>query len=252
MVDRVYDFFFGDQVRKHVLLISAFFLGQLSAIPLLGWLEPSQHVALAVSISFISIWPLSVLYDRFFAVRRRRTQEPIRGEVDIHNVELMMMAMHQIERMLHDMASIRNNRLPVDQTTRDIILDFVQNRTLSQKFLQDYERLRAQFVHGVPVIPGQTPSQILAESDVSSVLDNARDLLTRLHFISYANEKTIYELSANFEKIMLRNVENLREAQASAEAIGSMVANMQTYLRLIEAISNKEVEKLIEEYKRTN
>jgi hypothetical protein len=75
MFDKVYDFFFGDQLRKHVVLISAFFSGQLLVIPLLGRLEPSQYVALAVVTSFISMWPLTWLYDRFYNFSRKRRGE---------------------------------------------------------------------------------------------------------------------------------------------------------------------------------
>jgi hypothetical protein len=164
----------------------------------------------------------------------------------------MIMAMHQIERTLHDMASIKNNRLPVDQTTRDILLNLVNDHILSQKFLQDYERLRAQLVHGVPLIPGQPLSQVLVGSGASSVLDNAKDVLTCLHSICYANEKTIYELSSNFDRVMVHNVEALKEAQVSAEAIGNMVAHMKTYIRLAEEASKKEIERLIAESKQAN
>jgi hypothetical protein len=70
MFDRVYDFFFGDQLRKHVVLISAFLLGQLSVIPLAERLEPTQYVVLAVMISLVFIWPLRFLYDRLVRLWR--------------------------------------------------------------------------------------------------------------------------------------------------------------------------------------
>ncbi len=75
MFDSTYDFFFGDQLRKHVVVVSAFFLGQISVIPLLGWLELPHYVALSVTISFLSIWPLTLFYDRLHPPRRKATKE---------------------------------------------------------------------------------------------------------------------------------------------------------------------------------
>ena len=65
MFEKVYNFFFGDQLRKYVVLVSAFFLGQFLSIPFWGWFEPSQYVILALSISFALIWPFIRLYDHY-------------------------------------------------------------------------------------------------------------------------------------------------------------------------------------------
>jgi hypothetical protein len=104
----VYDFFFGDQLRKHMVLISAFLLGQLFMIPLLGWLEPSQYVTLAVTLSLVSIWPLRFLYDRFFPVQCTEEQR----QLNSNNKMLMMEITRDLENRIYDMDSRKNNRPP--------------------------------------------------------------------------------------------------------------------------------------------
>ncbi len=56
-------------------------------IPLLEWLEPSQYVILAVTISFISTWPFTLLYNRLHFVRRDTVEKPERVAGLIETVE---------------------------------------------------------------------------------------------------------------------------------------------------------------------
>ena len=103
MFDQVYDFFFGDQLRKYVVLISAFFLGQIFAIPLLGWLESSQYVLFAVTISFIAICPLILLYNWLHPIRREvrlvvHDQESIEY---IPSLEVIPSETEQLEKWIH-------------------------------------------------------------------------------------------------------------------------------------------------------
>jgi hypothetical protein len=93
--------------------------------------------------------------------------------------------------------------------------------------------------------------EILLGAGFSSALDNARDLLMRLYSISYANEKMIYELLSNFERMMLQDLEILKQADVSAEAIGKLIANMELSLRQIQQISHNEVQKLLSERQKT-
>ena len=65
MFEKVYNFFFGDQLRKYVVLLSAFMFSQVLSIPFLGWFEPSQYIVLTLSTAFALIWPLTLLYDRY-------------------------------------------------------------------------------------------------------------------------------------------------------------------------------------------
>jgi hypothetical protein len=115
----------------------------------------------------------------------------------------------------------------------------MKSHMLSRNFLQDYERLRLYISHGISASPEQTPS-----------LDNARNLLNHLYSMSYANEKAIHELSSHLERVITQNLFTLRELRAPHEEIGVMIVNMQSYLYLIIEMSNKETQKLIEEYKR--
>jgi hypothetical protein len=101
MFDRVYDFFFGDQLRKYAVLISAFLFSQVLIIPLIGQLEPSQYVALAVTILFISIWPLAIFYDRFSPGREEHTDEPGPGQLRVSYQESMRPVIRQIEERLY-------------------------------------------------------------------------------------------------------------------------------------------------------
>jgi hypothetical protein len=235
MFDRVYDFFYGEQLRKHVVLISAFVFGQIFVIPLLGWLDSSQHVSLALAVAIISVWPLRLLYDKCFTSPQERTEEQI--ERNTNDMIMIAEMIRHLERTLYDMYSRRNNKLPTEQKTSDIIQDFIKSRTLSRKFLQDYETLRGHVFHGFSTLPGQTSS-----------LDSARDLLNRLHSISYANKKTIHELSLHFERVLTQNLFALKESGVSDEEIGIMVVNLQSYLRMIMDMSNKETHRLIVEY----
>jgi hypothetical protein len=72
-----------------------------------------------------------------------------------------------------------------------------------------------------------------------------------LSSISYANEKMIYELLSNFERMMLQDLESLKQAEVSAEAIGKLIANMELSLRQIQQISHSEVQKLLSERQKT-
>jgi hypothetical protein len=73
----------------------------------------------------------------------------------------------------------------------------------------------------------------------------------RLYSISYANEKMIYELLSNFERMMLQDLKSLKQAEVSAEAIGKLIANMELSLRQIQQISHNEVQKLLSERQKT-
>jgi hypothetical protein len=73
----------------------------------------------------------------------------------------------------------------------------------------------------------------------------------RLYSISYANEKMIYELLSNFERMMLQDLESLKQAEVSAGAIGKLIANMELSLRQIQQISHNEVQKLLSERQKT-
>jgi hypothetical protein len=246
MFDRVYDFFFGDQRRKHIVLVSAFFLGQFFAIPLLGWLEPSQYVALAVAISFISVWPLTLFYDKLHT-RRRATGEPERVYIQAANQALIGNAIGEIDRMLFQMASLRPSEFSTDQTARDIILQFVETNTLSRNFLLDYDQLRKASRQGVFSF-----WRGFSDAAFSSSLRNVTELMNRLYSVSYANEKTIHESLSIFERIMIRNFEVLKEAKVSQEAMGRMIGQMHFQLRIMEEFYSKEVMRIIEENKRNS
>jgi hypothetical protein len=98
MFDRVYDFFFGDQLRKYVVMISAIFLGQLFLIPLFGQLEPSRYVALGVTISFMFIWLLTLLYNRFGPKRRRATEATAQGDIDRPDKDLINQRIQELQQ----------------------------------------------------------------------------------------------------------------------------------------------------------
>jgi hypothetical protein len=233
MFDRVYDFFFGDQLRKHVVLISAFSIGQIFVIPLFGWLDPFQYVSLALALAVVSVWPLRLLYDRCFTCREDSIEH------DVNNKMLMKKITHHLEQTLYETYSRRTNKIPTEKTVIDIILDLMKSRMLSQQFLQDYERLMTYIFHGITPISGQPPS-----------LDSAKNLLDRLQSLSYANEKTIHELSSYLERALTKNFFALKESGVSDEEIGIMTLDLQSYLYLIVEISNKETQKLIEKYKK--
>jgi hypothetical protein len=235
MFESVHDFFFGDQLRKRVVLISAFFLGQICVMPLLGWRDPSHYVTLAVVLSLVFVWPLNFLYNRFSSVQRERTGELRQEEPQPSDQELIRQIIRQIEAMLYDMASRKWGRLPEGQT-RDTIVYFIETRMLSPKFLQDYDRLKDSLHH---------------ENSLST-LDNAKELLMRLHAVFYANEKAIYEMSSDLERAMIRNFEALKGYRVSSEAIGGMMLKMGAYIRWINDISYREVEQIIEEHKKTH
>jgi hypothetical protein len=98
MFDRVYDFFFGDQLRKYVVLISAIFLSQLFVIPFFGQLEPSQYVVLGVIISFMFIWPLTLLYNRFGPIQRRSTKETAHGDIARPDKDLINQRIEELQQ----------------------------------------------------------------------------------------------------------------------------------------------------------
>jgi hypothetical protein len=151
MIDRVYDFFFGDQLRKHIVLISAFFLGQLFAIPLFGSLEPSQYVVFAVSVSLLSIWPLVLLYDRFHIVRREHREAPIEVKSGIKDQELRNTLIYQkmISELSLNLARVmmRNcEALRVAEVPNEEILRMIQ---IMQSNLRREEEIFSEKVHGL-------------------------------------------------------------------------------------------------------
>jgi hypothetical protein len=232
MVNRMYDFFFGDQLRKHVVLISAFFLGQFFMIPFLGNFDPSQHMIVALVISFASLWPLTLLYDRVHGVRRKATEELAWETIQRQDYKLIGQGIQEINAMLYDMASVRFGGVPRGQMPSDIIRGLVDTNILSRDFLQNYE----QFAN---------PYRLSATS-----LRHITDLLNRLHFVSNANEKVIHELSLNFERVMLRKFDVLKEAGVPQEVIGRMIATMELHFHALEEFYNKEIERFIEENRR--
>jgi hypothetical protein len=259
MFDKVYDFFYGDQIRKHVVLIGGFFSGQLLAIPLFERLEPSQYVPLAVMMSFISMWPLAWCYGKSRAVSAERVPEAQQTETrstNQHDEALFLSCLGQIDNTLREMASRTDGGLAFNQTIREIITYFMDHGILSKKFLEDYEKLREDYRQGsLPIdiyIDMRNPQRGFASDNDPSLMRNTNDLLTRLHSISYANEKIIHELSVNFEMAMIRNLEILRGSGVSAEVIGSMMLKTNEYIRLIRETSNREVEQIIAEHKKTN
>lgn len=134
MFDRVYDFFFGDQLRKYVVLISAIFLGQLFVIPLFGQLEPSQYVALGVTISFMFIWPLTLLYNRFSSKRQRATEETAQGNIARPAKDLIN---HRIQELQQRRKELHEQIIKTSNET-------INNRI--QTPLEIFEKINSEFV----------------------------------------------------------------------------------------------------------
>jgi hypothetical protein len=242
MFDRIYDFFFGDQIRKHVVLLSAFFLGQFLTIPLLAWLEPSQYVGLAVTISFISIWPLASLYKKNHAVPPKVTEHARQVEIRTsEQVDPKLVGLHlrKITTTLGDMASRTHGALPTGAAMRDIIIYFINNHTLSESFLQDYEKI-------IGHLPTDRSHQLPIPFSLSD-LATARDLSMRLEYISYVNEKVIDELSFTLKESLLQDLEILKQARVPTEEAGKLIANMVSSFQQIQQIFHSEVQNLVTE-----
>jgi hypothetical protein len=247
MFDKVYDFFFGDQLRKRLVLISAFFLGQLLAIPFFGWVEPSQYIALALSISFISTWPITLLYDKVYDVRQKVNQEPVSLLwTDKNEVELFAMTVHRLTQELIRIASIEQERTVTNQTISDALADLVKRGILSQNFLTDFKKLMYDFGVISEIYRNHKSMPI---SKLASAMHNAEALVVRLNYTIYVNEKYVSAVTESLAEFLSRNKALLKEAGMSDEEVGRIILNMAAELRVIEEQWNRQLNAMLQSRK---
>ena len=97
MFEKLYEFFFTDQRRKYVVLISTFLSGQLLAIFFLGMVEVHQYFFLALGLPIALILPITFLYDKIGI----KTSEQRTGVVESPTVRTVVKVNEQI--FTHDL-----------------------------------------------------------------------------------------------------------------------------------------------------
>jgi hypothetical protein len=220
MFDAIHDFFFGDQLRKHVVLIGAFFLGQLAAVPLLGWLEPSQYVMFAVALSCVVVLPLHLLYNWYLPPRTERAEDG--GELNLVQNELLRQIMRRVDQILYDVASAQRHRLPVEQTVEDTIVELMKRRLLPQEFLRSYYSLHRSFTQKMPF---------------SSALTGAVELLVQARLAPLALDKELKELSSQISRRIRLSPEVIKQGEKF---------DVRLFIQHIEDISQLEAQKIID------
>lgn len=81
MIDKLHSFFFGDQLRKNIVLMSALFLGQITALPFIGQVQPSLYVVISICSSLLYAFLLADFYDRIKIRRQKLTESHSRRRV---------------------------------------------------------------------------------------------------------------------------------------------------------------------------
>jgi hypothetical protein len=247
MFDKVYDFFFGDQLRKHLVLISAFFLGQILAIPFFEWLEPSRYIALALSLSFISTWPLTLLYDKLYNVRQKSNQKSVSLLwIDKNEIRPLAMLVHRLTQELIRIASVEQGRTVTNQTVADALTDLIKRGILSKGFLTDFKRLMDDFS-----VIGEIyqKHKSMSRSNFASAVHNAETLVVRLNYLSYVNEKSISAITSDLSEVISRNKELLKESGMSDEEVGRIILNMAADLRVLEEQWNRQLNDILQSRK---
>jgi hypothetical protein len=244
MFDKVYNFFFGDQLRKHVVLVSAFFLGQLLSIPFLGFFEPAQYLALALSISFISTWPLTLLYDKVLDIRQNFNREhmSLLG-TDKYEVETFAMTVHRLNHELIRITSIEQGRTVTNQTVSDALTDLIKRGILSENFLSDFKKLMYDF--GM-ISEIYRKHKSVPRSKLVPAMRNAEKLVVRLNYTTYVNEKFVSEITSTLTEVISKNKEVLKESGRPDEEVGRIILNMAAEVRVLEEHWNRQLKDMLQ------
>jgi len=61
-MNELYEFFYGNQTRKYIALISAFVIAHIICLPFFGKLQDEWYVILVLGSNVLLIFPIAVFY----------------------------------------------------------------------------------------------------------------------------------------------------------------------------------------------
>jgi hypothetical protein len=245
MLDKLHEFFFGDQLRKYLVLMGAFFGGQALALPALARVEPSQYMLLALSFSLVLTWPLTLLYDRYRDTRHGLRENAMRQTVSARDIELLQQIVQNVESELFLMEYGERGRVVTYETAYNIIIKLTERGVLSQSFLKDFTNMNECYHRWVGCREVSHLSSI--DKDAYYTIKNAEQLKLRLQWARLANEKYVSGVSMRLEQTMLKYMDTLRQAGRSDEAVGAFIGRMVRDLSLLEVCWNERMSELKEE-----